>query len=67
MTRPVSIKIDRLVLPASETARAGEFATRLKAGIASRIDPAAQSAPSSGTLADRTAAAVAQQVKAVKS
>lgn len=66
MTRPLSIKIDRLVLPAKEAGRQNEFAAQLKAGIASRIDPATQSTPPSGTLADRTAAAVARKVKAVK-
>ena len=66
MTRPVSIKIDRLVLPAREAGRQSEFAAQLRAGIASRIDPAAQSAAPSDNLADRTAAAVARQVKAVK-
>lgn len=62
MTRPTDIRIDRLVLPASERHRADAFRTALEQGIAARLGGAPEAA-GGNPLAARTADAVARRIR----
>ena len=61
MTRPTEIRIDRLVLPASERHRAAAFRTALEHSLAGRLGGDAAPAPQS-PLVERTASTVAARI-----
>ncbi len=65
MTGPREIRIDRLVLPASQAHNAAAFRAALERGLAAQTSGAP--VPSSSVpLADRTAAAVAARIAGAK-
>ena len=66
MTRPVNIKIDRLVLPASERGREAQFRAALENRLAAELGGQAVPGEASG-LADRTATAIAAKVRGAQS
>lgn len=61
MTRPIEIRIDRLVLPASERHRAAAFRTALEQSLAGRLGGDAAASPQS-LLVERTASMVAARI-----
>ncbi|MCW4460948.1 hypothetical protein OK349_04460 [Sphingomonas sp. BT-65] len=63
MTRPTDIRVDRLVLPASERHRAEAFRTALEQGLAARLGGAPQPAGGDHPLAARTAQAIARRIQ----
>ena len=64
MTRPTEIRIDRLVLPASEAGRAEAFRAALERGLAERLGGGAGAGTASGDhpLAERTAQTLAARI-----
>ena len=63
MTRPTDIRIDRLVLPASERHRAEAFRAALEQGIAARLGGGAHAPGGENPLAARTAQAVVRRIQ----
>ena len=63
MTHPTDIRIDRLVLPASERHRAEAFRAALEQGIAARLGGAPETGGGDHPLAARTAEAVARRIQ----
>ena len=62
MTRPTEIRIDRLVLPASERHRTAAFRAALEHSLVSRLGGGDASAPPQSPLAKRTASTVAARI-----
>lgn len=62
MTRPTEIRIDRLMLPASERHRTAAFRTALEQGLASRLGGGDTAASPESALVERTASTVAARI-----
>lgn len=63
MTRPTDIRIDRLVLPASERHRTEAFRAALERGIAARLGGVPEAAGGDHPLAAQTAHAVTLRIQ----
>jgi hypothetical protein len=61
MTRPTEIRIDRLVLPASEAGRAAAVGGALERSLAARLEGGA--GPGGDPLTERIARAVAARIE----
>lgn len=61
MSGPTSIRIDRLVLPASQSRHAASIGPALERSLAAQVE--GQPAPGSDGLAERVARAVAVRIK----